>query len=145
MRNQNILALILSWAGLSSSRFFLLECVETGTFKNSLLCIQCMWFIHYFYYFPYFLTGLAFCLYQHFSAKSEHREECFQVTPLLYVISCCIPHKNKLTKINTSTFILIEGRMLREREGSGKEHQDFSLDIWGKEHYYSQLEAWAEI
>lgn len=60
-------------------------------------------------------------------------------------IFCYIPHKNKLTNINTSTFILIEGTMLREREWSGKQHQYLSLDIWGKEHYYIQLEAWAEI
>lgn len=35
--------------------------------------------------------------------------------------------------------------MLRVREWSGKQHHNFSLDIWRKEHYYIQLEAWAEI
>ena len=89
VKNQNTLAQSIGWVGLSSTRYFLLVHRMCGNriVKNTLLCIQCMWFIHDFYCFPCFLTGLAFCFSQHLTAKWDHSDEYFWVTPLLYTLS----------------------------------------------------------
>lgn len=107
--------------------------MEIGTFKNRLLCIQCMWFIHHFHYISDFLTGLAFPCANILLPNQNTLMNVFKSFLCFYTISFIVHHiKNRLTNINTSVFILTKGSMLREVGEGENDTKISSLDIWEK-------------